>query len=154
MFLFFHESEWLLFNFNFIFNFVFTKTVHKFRYIKDLKLVVIKYYLYNLYETSSVNVIKRDFGGIKRDYLVLTIFNKGAYLTFRSVFHKALNLFSSIAKIGLNPFLGPASIKQQVYFCFSRLEPTTDTLRVKRRLLIQLALYNILITVILHWKQG
>jgi len=26
-------------------------------------------------------------------YLVLTIFNKGAYLTFKSIFHKALNLF-------------------------------------------------------------
>ena len=60
----FHESEWLLFNFNFNFILFFTKTVHKFRYIKDLKLVVIKYYLYNLYETSSVNVIKREFGGV------------------------------------------------------------------------------------------
>jgi len=25
--------------------------------------------------------------------LVLTIFNEGAYLTFKSIFHKALNLF-------------------------------------------------------------
>ena len=25
--------------------------------------------------------------------LVLTIFNKGAYLTFKSIFHKVLNLF-------------------------------------------------------------
>ena len=26
-------------------------------------------------------------------FLVLAIFNKGAYLTFKSIFHKALNLF-------------------------------------------------------------
>ena len=26
-------------------------------------------------------------------FLVLTIFNEGAYLTFKSIFHKALNLF-------------------------------------------------------------
>ena len=26
-------------------------------------------------------------------YLVLTIFNEGAYLTFKSIFHKAINLF-------------------------------------------------------------
>ena len=29
----------------------------------------------------------------KHRSLVLTIFNEGAYLTFKSIFHKALNLF-------------------------------------------------------------
>ena len=27
------------------------------------------------------------------EYLVLTIFNEGAYLTFKSIFHKALNVY-------------------------------------------------------------
>jgi len=35
--------------------------------------------------------------------LVLTIFHKGAYLSFKSIFHKALNLFCEIT---LKSFLG------------------------------------------------
>jgi len=33
--------------------------------------------------------------------LVLTIFNEGAYLTFKSIFHKALNLFKLNCEITL-----------------------------------------------------
>jgi len=33
--------------------------------------------------------------------LVLTIFNEGAYLTFKSIFHKALNLFKFDCEITL-----------------------------------------------------
>ena len=43
--------------------------------------------------------------------LVLTIFNEGAYLTFKSIFHKALIYFSSIVKSRSNPFLEPTSTK-------------------------------------------
>ena len=32
-------------------------------------------------------------GGLLDFVLVLTIFNEGAYLTFKSIFHKAVNLF-------------------------------------------------------------
>jgi len=42
----------------------------------------------------------------------LTIFNKVAYLTFKSIFHKALNYFSSIEKSHSNQFLEPTSTKQ------------------------------------------
>ena len=42
----------------------------------------------------------------------LTIFNEGAYLTFKSVFHKALMYFSSTVKSRSNPFLEPTSTKQ------------------------------------------
>ena len=41
-------------------------------------------------------------------FLVLKIFNEGAYLTFKSIFHKALNLFSSIVKSRSNMFLDGA----------------------------------------------
>jgi len=41
----------------------------------------------NLYATFLIGFLK-TFG-----FLVLTIFNKGAYLTFKPIFHKALNLF-------------------------------------------------------------
>jgi len=34
----------------------------------------------------------KHLAGVHR-FLVLTIFNEGAYLTFQSNFHKALNLF-------------------------------------------------------------
>ena len=30
---------------------------------------------------------------LEKGFLVLTIFYEGAYLTFKSIFHKALNLF-------------------------------------------------------------
>ena len=43
----------------------------------------------------------------------MTIYNDGAYLTFKSIFHKALNLLSSIVKSHPNPFLEPSSTKQQ-----------------------------------------
>ena len=39
----------------------------------------------------------------------LTIFNEGAYLTFKPIFHKALNLFSSIVNSRSNPFLDQTS---------------------------------------------
>ena len=45
-------------------------------------------------------------------FLFLTIFNEGAYLILKSIFHKALNLFSSIVKSRSNPFLEPTSTKQ------------------------------------------
>ena len=41
----------------------------------------------------------------------LTIFNKAAYSTFKSIFNKALNFFSSIDKSRLNQFLEPTSTK-------------------------------------------
>ena len=44
--------------------------------------------------------------------LFWTIFNEGAYLTFRSIFHKALIYFSSIVISRSNPFLEPTSTKQ------------------------------------------
>jgi len=44
--------------------------------------------------------------------LVLTVLNEGAYLTFKSIFHKALN-FSSIVISRSNPFLEPTIIKQE-----------------------------------------
>jgi len=44
--------------------------------------------------------------------LVLTIFNEGAYLTFKSIFHKASIYFSSIVISRSNPFLEPTSTKQ------------------------------------------
>jgi len=39
---------------------------------------------------SSLDVL---IGPESADILDLTIFNKGTYLTFKSIFHKALNLF-------------------------------------------------------------
>jgi len=38
--------------------------------------------------------------------LVLTIFNEGAYLKFKSIFHKALNLFKFDCKITLESVPG------------------------------------------------
>jgi len=42
--------------------------------------------------------------------LVLTIFNEGAYLTFMSIFHKALNLFQFDCEITLH-----ASLREEIY---------------------------------------
>ena len=39
-------------------------------------------------------------------FLVWTIFNEGAYLTFKSIFHKALNLFSFDCEITLESVPG------------------------------------------------
>ena len=39
-------------------------------------------------------------------FLVLTIFNEGAYLTFKSIFHKALNLFQFDCEITLESVPG------------------------------------------------
>jgi len=38
--------------------------------------------------------------------LVLTIFNEGAYLTFKSIYHKALNLFEFDCDITLESVSG------------------------------------------------
>ena len=42
-------------------------------------------------------------------FLVLTIYNEGAYLTFKSIFHKAHNVFSSIVKSRSNRCLSQGS---------------------------------------------
>jgi len=44
--------------------------------------------------------------------LVLTILNEVAYLTFKSIFHKALNLFKFDCEITLEYVLEPTSTKQ------------------------------------------
>jgi len=49
---------------------------------------------------------------VKYFAFVLTIFNEGAYLTFKYFFHKAFNYFSSIVKSRSNPFLEPISTNQ------------------------------------------
>mgnify|MGYP007133235992 CR=1 FL=1 len=41
-----------------------------------------------------------------------TMLNEGAYLTSKSIFNKALHLFSSIVKSRSNLFIEPASTKQ------------------------------------------
>jgi len=47
--------------------------------------------------------------------LVLTIFNKGAYLTFKSIFHKSLDSFTLIVKSACwNPILEPTSTEQHL----------------------------------------
>ena len=44
--------------------------------------------------------------------LLLTNINGRAYLTYQSIFHKTLNLFSSIVKSSSNPFLEPNGTRQ------------------------------------------
>jgi len=44
--------------------------------------------------------------------LIIHVFNKGSYLTLKTIFHKDLNLFSLIVKSPLNPFLELTSTKQ------------------------------------------
>ena len=57
-----------------------------------------------------MSILSRAFTSVF--LLVLTIFNEEAYLTFKSIFHKALNYFSSIVKSRSNPFLLPTITKQ------------------------------------------
>ena len=75
-------------------------------------------------------------------FLVLTIFIEEAYLAFKSIFHKALNLFSPIVKSRSYPFLEPTSTRNKGKVSCSvqqrghlmGLEPTTSTLQVRRAL--------------------
>ena len=48
----------------------------------------------------------------KKMFLVLTKFNDGTYLTFKSIFHKALIYFSTIVISRSYPFLEPTSTKE------------------------------------------
>ena len=68
--------------------------------------------LVSLYSAFILNNTTSDYTISQTVSLVLTIFNEGAYLTFKSIFHKALNYFSLIVKSRLNPFLEPTSTKQ------------------------------------------
>ena len=93
-----------------------------------------------MYATHSVN--------LRLSILVLTIFNEGAYLTFKSIFHKALN-FSSVrlwyhARIHSwnQPVLsnkGKVSCSRKQRGPLMGLEPTTSTLRVRRGILITIS---------------
>ena len=74
-------------------------------------------------------------------FLVLTIFIE-AYFALKSIFHKALNLFSPIVKSRSNPFLEPTSTRNKgKVSCLVKqrghlmgLEPTISTLQVRRAL--------------------
>ena len=44
--------------------------------------------------------------------LVLTIFNEGAYLAFKSIFHKALNIFKFDCEFTLESVPEPTSTNQ------------------------------------------
>ena len=59
--------------------------------------------------------------------LVLMIFNEGAYLTFKSIFHNALNLFVFDCEITLVSVPGTTSSRKQRGPLMA-LEPTTSTL--------------------------
>jgi len=54
--------------------------------------------------------------------LVLPIFNEGAYLTFKSIYHKALSL---IVKSCSNPLLEPTSTSRlkELYYVWRLLTP-------------------------------
>ena len=69
--------------------------------------------------------------------LILTIFNEGAYMTFKSIFHKALNLFYFDCDITLESWNQPVLSNKGKVSCSRKqrgplmgLEPTTSTLRV------------------------
>ena len=65
--------------------------------------------------------------------LVLTILNERAYLTFESIFHKVLNIFSSIAKSrSVLSNRGKVSCSRLQRGLLMGLESTIDTFRVIR----------------------
>jgi len=69
---------------------------------KNVKQIILMVFLFNFCVNKTYLLYLSKYGSglpipvllaVKHYIWYLTIFNAGAYLTFKSIFHKALNLF-------------------------------------------------------------